>query len=118
MFTGKKTSTVTYFKTLGHRESGGISKIHLEDAIGAWSINSRYEPLFYLCFGQPDDVNLCKKTLSILGSAYNKKVAPGEKLTDLEIQRWKWDFESNPQDPNYGYIDASFVGQIKADGSR
>jgi predicted DCC family thiol-disulfide oxidoreductase YuxK len=118
MFTGKKTSMVTYFKTLGHRESGGISKIYLEDAIGAWSINSRYEILFDLCFGKPADLDLCKKTLSILGSAYNKKVAPGEKLTDLEIQRWKWDFGSDPQDPHYGYLDARFIGPIKANGSR
>ena len=118
MFTGEKTSTVTYFKTLGHRESGAISKIQLEDALGAWSINSRYEGLFYLCFGKPEEVELCNKTLSILGSAYNKKVAPGEKLTGLEIQRWKWDFRAHPDDRQYGYLDARFTGQIKADGVR
>ncbi len=118
MFTGEKTSTVTYFKTLGHRESGAISKIQLEDALGAWSINSRYEGLFYLCFGKPEEVELCNKTLSILGAAYNKKVAAGEKLTGLEIQRWKWDFRAHPDDRQYGYLDARFTGQIKADGVR
>ena len=116
MFLGSGNSMVTYFKTLGHRESGEISKIYLEDAIGAWSINSRYEPLFDLCFGKPDDVDLCGKTLAVLGSAYNKKVPPGEKLTAYEIQRWKWDFGSDPQDPNYGHLDARFVFEIKANG--
>jgi len=118
MFTGKKSSTVTYFKTLGHYESGAVGNIQLEDTLGAWSINSRYEPLFYLCFGEPADLDLCKKTLSILGAAYNEKAAPGEKLTGLEIQRWKWDFRAAPEDPQHGHLDAQFIGQIQPQRSR
>jgi hypothetical protein len=117
MFTGKKTSTVTYFKTLGHRESGAISQIYLEDAIGAWSINSRYEGLFYLCFGQPSGLDTCKKSLTVLGSAYNKKVPPGQKLTAYEIQKWEWDFGANPSDPRYGNMVDRFVFDIRQMGA-
>jgi predicted DCC family thiol-disulfide oxidoreductase YuxK len=113
MFASVRKSVVTYFKTLGHRESGVISPIYLEDSLGAWSINSRYEPLFDLCFSEkPRDLELCKKTLNVLGTAYNKKTPPGEKLTCYEIQRWKWDFVSNPQDPHYGTLDARMIFDI------
>jgi predicted DCC family thiol-disulfide oxidoreductase YuxK len=115
MFTSVRRSVVTYFKTLGHRESGAISPIYLEDSLGAVSINSRYEPLFDFCFSnKPRDLEICKKTLSVLGIAYNKKTPPGEKVTRYEIQRWTWDFVSNPQDSNYGTLDARMVFDISS----
>jgi len=76
------------------------------------SINSRYERLFGLCFGDPKEGDLCKQTLSVLGSAYNKKAPAGDKLTQLEIQRWKWDFGSHPRDPNYGNLDTRIIAEI------
>jgi predicted DCC family thiol-disulfide oxidoreductase YuxK len=112
MFVNYKGPIVRYYKTLGHRESGGASRIYLEDTLNVMSINSRYERLFDLCFGDAQDVDLCKQTLSVLGSAYNKKVPASEKLTELEIQRWKWDFGSHPRDPNYGNLDTRIVAQI------
>jgi predicted DCC family thiol-disulfide oxidoreductase YuxK len=118
MFTGSKSPMVTYFKTLGHRESGGVSQIYLEDAIGAWSINSRYEPLFDLCFGPPSRLDICRKSLAALGSAYNKKAPPGEKLRAYELQKWEWDFRANPSDPQYGNMVGRFVFNLNADGNR
>ena len=116
MFINQNRSVVTYYKTLGHRESGLVSPIYLEDTLGFMSINSRYEPLFILCFGKPNEIDICKKTLAVLGSAYNKKVPPGEKLTHLEIQTWKWNFRANPRDPNYGDLHARFVAEVPASG--
>jgi len=110
MFTGVRKSVVTYLKTLGHRESGEISPIYLEDSLGAVSINSRYEPLFYLCLSEkPSDLEVCKKTFTVLGAAYNKKLPLGEKVTQYEIQRWKWDFVAHPQDANYGTMEARMI---------
>jgi hypothetical protein len=115
MFTNVRTSVVTYFKILGHREAGEISPIYFEDALGAVSINSRYEPLFYLCFSdKPRDLETCKKTLGVFGIAYNKTAPPGEKVTRYEIQRWTWDFVSNPQDSNYGTLDARMIFDISS----
>jgi hypothetical protein len=116
MFTGKSGTVVSYYKTLGHWESGRVSPVYLEDTLGVLSINSRYEPLFELCFGDAGQIALCKKTLSILGSAYNGKAPAGDKLTHLEIQRWKWDFGSKPRDPNYGDLDARVIGEVRVDG--
>jgi len=116
MFTANHGSVVRYYKTLGHRESGEVAWIQLEDTIPIFSINSRYEALFDLCFGQANDISLCKKTVSILGSAYNKKVPPAKRLTGLEIQTWVWDFGSSPHDPNHGQMEKSFLGEIAANG--
>jgi hypothetical protein len=116
MFTANHGSVVRYYKTLGHRESGEVAWIQLEDTIPVFSINSRYEALFELCFGQADDISLCKKTVSILGSAYNKKVPPAKRLTGLEIQSWVWDFGSSPHDPNHGQMEKSFLGEIAVNG--
>jgi hypothetical protein len=116
MFTRPPGSVVSYYKTLGHWESGRVSRFYLEDTLGVMSINSRYEPLFDICFGNADQIAVCRKTLSILGAAYNGKARSGEKLTHLEIQRWKWDFGSNPRDPNHGGLEARFIGEVPADG--
>jgi predicted DCC family thiol-disulfide oxidoreductase YuxK len=116
MFTSNHGSVVRYYKTLGHRELGQVASIQLEDTIPVFSINSRYEALFDLCFGQADDIALCKKTVSILGSAYNKKVPPAKRLTGLEIQSWVWDFGSSPHDPNHGQMEKSFLGEIPPNG--
>jgi predicted DCC family thiol-disulfide oxidoreductase YuxK len=112
MFTSPRNSVVTYYKVVGQRESGLVSKAYFEDAIGAWSINSRYEALFDLCFGHPTEIEICKKSLAVLGSAYNKKVSPEEKLTRYELQKWMWDFRANPSDPQYGKMVGKFVFDI------
>jgi hypothetical protein len=35
-------------------------------------------------------------------------------VTRYEIQRWTWDFVSNPQDSNYGTLDARMVFDISS----
>jgi hypothetical protein len=110
MFAAAKTSVI-YYKVLGHWSSGQVTPFQLEDTLGAMSINSRYEPLFDLCFGDAGQVSLCRKTLAVMTSAYNRK-ARGKTLTDVEIQRWVWDYVANPNDPNYGTLEARFVAGL------
>ena len=112
MFSNVKKS-VTYYKVLGHWRSGQVSTFQLENTLGAMSINSRYEMLFDLCFGSNErQLALCKKTLGIMMSAYNRKATSDKMLADLEIQRWTWDYMSNPKDPNYGSLDARYVAGL------
>ncbi len=113
MFSGVNKSVVTYYKIAGRRESGPISRAYLEDTIGAMSLNSRYEGLFDLCFGPPDDVEICHKWMAALASAYNRKARPGERMTAYEIQKWQWDFGANPRDPQYGAVTDRFVFRIQ-----
>jgi hypothetical protein len=116
MFKGKPGTVVTYFKTVAHWESGRVAPIYLEDTLDVMSINSRYEGLFELCFGDPEQTALCRRTLMIMGAAYNGKNGSSDTLKQLEIQRWKWDFEARPRDPRYGELDATFVGDVQSAG--
>jgi predicted DCC family thiol-disulfide oxidoreductase YuxK len=114
MFTDPPRTLVTYFKTLARLESGDVTPIQLERTLPVMSINSRYEELFMLCFSRAaENIALCKKTLGILGSAYNEKAAAGRRVTQLEIQKWRWDFAAQPEDPERG----SVIGQLVADVS-
>ena len=113
MFSAVSQSVVTYYKVAGQSESGPISRAYLEDTVGAMSLNSRYEGLFDLCFGAPDELELCHKWMAALASAYNRKARPGERMTAYEIQKWRWDFGANPRDPQYGALTDRFVFQIE-----
>src|SRR5262245_11436547 len=113
MFAGVSQSVVTYYKVSGQSESGPISRAYLEDTVGAMSLNSRYEGLFDLCFGAPDELELCHKWMAALASAYNRKARPGERMTAYEIQKWRWDFGANPRDPQYGALTDRFVFRIE-----
>lgn len=115
LFSGVNTSGVIYYaKVLAHRESGEISRTRLEDGIGAISHNARYVVALGKCLEGPEDMDVCKKFLSANGAAYNKKAPLGEKLTKYEIQVWRWDFLSNPSDPNHGELVRRLVFDINA----
>lgn len=102
-------------KVFARDESGVISPARLEDAIGALSYDGRYSRVIQKCFGQPTDVNVCKKFLTASASAYDKKAPPGGKVTQYEIQKWIWDFRKNPSDPQYGNLADRFILQIEPD---
>ena len=48
------------------------------------------------------------------GRRLQARADSGDKLTQLEIQRWKWDFGAKPHDPNYGEMDTRFIGEVPA----
>jgi len=114
MFSSVDTSgVVPYTKVLAHRESGAISPARFTD-----DINARYGRVLRQCIGQMQlkDVDICKKFLQTTASAHNKKARPGEKITKYEIQIWKWDFRSNPSDPNYGNLTKRLFFEITTGG--
>jgi len=104
---------VEYLKVFARRESGVSFRARLEDTIGALAWDARYSPHLDNCFGeQPSDVENCKKFLIAAASAYNKKAQPGERVTQYELQLWRWDFVSHPYDPNYGKLADRFSLEI------
>jgi predicted DCC family thiol-disulfide oxidoreductase YuxK len=112
LFTGLNTTgKVEYYKVLARYESGMMSPARLEDGIGALAFDGRYSPFLDQCFGEPSDINVCRKFLSAQASAYNKKIRPGGGITHYEIQRWSWDFRANPSDPEHGHLVKRFVHQ-------
>jgi predicted DCC family thiol-disulfide oxidoreductase YuxK len=105
------TGKIEYHKVLARYESGVTSPARLEDGIGALAFDGRYSPFLEQCFGEPSDINTCKKFLTAEASVYNKKGRPGGKITHYEIQLWSWDFRANPLDPHHGNLVKRFVHQ-------
>jgi len=100
---------ITYYKVVGHYDSGRIASARLEDGIGALALDSRYSVALDKCFGSADAVSICEKFLVANATAYNAHRPPGTRLTHYEIQTWTWDFLSNPRDPDYGRLQQRFV---------
>jgi predicted DCC family thiol-disulfide oxidoreductase YuxK len=107
------TGIIEYHKVLARYESGITSPARLEDGIGALGFDGRYSPFLEQCFGEPSDINVCRKFLSAQASVYNnnRRIRPGEKITHYEIQQWSWDFRTNPLDPQHGNLVKRFVHQ-------
>jgi len=118
MFSNANTSgVIKYYKVLTHRESGAIAPARFEDNIGMMARNGRYGFVVQGCAERwsPRYVDICEKFLHAVASADNK-AHPGEKVTKYEIQVLRWDFRSNPSDPNYGNVIGRFIYEIKAGG--
>ena len=103
------TGKVEYYKVLARYESGTTSPARLEDGIGALALDGRYSPFLDQCFGEPSEIDSCKKFLSAEASAYNARRRG--KITHYEIQQWIWDFRANPFDPQRGNLVKRFIHQ-------
>jgi hypothetical protein len=115
LYSGSNTTgTVEYRKVFAQHESGGRSRARLEDTIGAIALDNRYSPFLAKCFrDRSADVAICHQFLTAAAAAYNKKMQPGRRVMQYEIEVWKWDFRSSPYDPNYGSLTRRFVFEIE-----
>jgi len=123
LYSGLNTSEdITYYKVLGHRASGAIVPVRLEEAIGALGWDGRYIPRLKQCFGGVrdeknrvvmQDVDICKKFLTVSGFVYNEKSLPDQEITHFEIQEWVWAFRSNPYDPEHGQVTNHIIVEIE-----
>ncbi len=111
MYTKPRTSTVTYYKVFLRRETGREEPARLHEAIRAM-VDGRYRKIVARCF-ESSQIPVCEEFLQSCGSAYNRKAPEGGKVSHLEVQKWVWDFGSNPKDPNYGNLINRFVYPVK-----
>ena len=107
---------VSYYKVMGHYDSGRVSTVRLEEGIGALALDGRYSVALNKCFASAADVSICEKFLAASASAYNARRPPGDRLTHYEIQTWTWDFVSEPRDPEHGRLQKRII--VGADGTQ
>jgi len=110
--TTDSSGVIDYFKVFARYESGKTSRAPLEDAIGAMA-DSRYRGVIRDAF-LAERARVAEKFLLAAASAYNNKTRFGEKVTQFEIQKWRWDFRSNLTDPHHGNMTDRFILEIKA----
>jgi predicted DCC family thiol-disulfide oxidoreductase YuxK len=113
---------ISYLKVLGRQASGAIVPVRLEDAVGALGWDGRYDRILKQCFvGLRDergrmmtnDLDTCRKFLTVSGFVYNKKSPPDRRITHLEIQEWVWKFRANPSDPEHGKVTDKVIVEIE-----
>lgn len=98
---------VVYTKVYVRRESGAVSRAYFEDAVGALPAN-RSQTYLAMCF-DPTGVSLCEKFLGAVAAAYNRRVPPAGRVTQLEIQEWSWDFRAYPAEPGRATLVRHFL---------
>lgn len=100
----------TYYKVLAQYESGVTARAYPEDVIKAVA-DGRYRRVIRRCF-IPERVQVCEKFLLTVGSTFNKDAPLGERMQQLEVQEWMWNFRDNPLDPQHGAMVDRFVAEI------
>jgi predicted DCC family thiol-disulfide oxidoreductase YuxK len=116
MYTGwGPVRPITYYKVLARYESGETSRAPLEAAIPALA-DSRYRTVIADAFS-PKKVEVSRKYLAAVASAYNRRTVPGRRVTEFEIQKWEWDFLAHPSDARYGTLSDRFVYAVQAGDS-
>jgi len=116
MFSDRHTTGIIYYyKAFSINESGNTSKADFEEFIGAMA-DTRYRKVIRYAFRSKEKRRICEKFLVAAANATNRKARPGERITQFEIQKWRWDFRSNPLDPKYGEQVESFIFDIKKQG--
>src|SRR5205814_1314395 len=110
MYSDRRTSTViAYLKVLGHYESGAVAPIRLDYAIPGLK-DTRYRRAIDLCFDpNPAGQRTAERFLLLCADRLNRRARPGDRLAAIEVQRWKWDYGKNADDPNFGQITSRFI---------
>jgi len=104
LFTGLRSSDVTYYRVLGERESGERLRVRIEDAIALTAFNGRYSVHLESCFGEPAEKEICRKFLAASLAAYNRKSRPHDRLIGYEVHKVIWDYQVSPDDPMHGRV--------------
>jgi predicted DCC family thiol-disulfide oxidoreductase YuxK len=97
--TSNVSGRIVYVKLLAHHDSGETSPASFDE-----SGRSRLRGVFRRCFASSGARQLCKKLLAAIGFVHNAEARPGQRLDQLELQRWMWDFRSKPTDYAYGTL--------------
>ncbi|MGB3295836.1 MAG: hypothetical protein WBB01_22870 [Phormidesmis sp.] len=106
MFSGKDTSgQVSYTKVIGHYESGTAARMIPEKIIPA-AFDDHYAEDIKRCLSDDlEERQVCEKLLATVGSVYNQKNSSKEKMIEVEVQEWQYNFrESRSSNSSYGKL--------------
>lgn len=99
----RRGTNVTYYRVVVHEPDGTSRRGYPERWIPALS-DSRYRFIIRDCF-QPKYLNRCEAFVERLGTLMNRET---QLASTIEVQKREWDFQKQPQDPNFGRTTSSF----------
>jgi predicted DCC family thiol-disulfide oxidoreductase YuxK len=115
MFSVSDTSgKIEYYRLLVQRTSGVTSVPSFDELAHNMSGVLLHDRLGEICFGTGGhNVGTCEKVLDAIGTDYNSRARPNQRLLQFEIQRWVWDFRSDPRDRRYGTLEQRVVVAVR-----
>ena len=107
------SGVVMYEQVYAQYASGETARIYPEDIIPAQGIAS-YKQVTQQCFSEEaDKLYVCDEYLGALASAYNSQPGHSDnKIQEIDVQRKKWDFKTNPLDKNFGNVVGNYALNI------
>lgn len=104
---------VIYDKVLVTQRDGTIRRFRIRDVIGALA-DGRSKRAVDFSTGERQ-VIICQKLLRACAHQYNQTAEYGQQATHLQVQRWEWNFRSQPKYPNFGEIKQRLVYNVATD---
>ncbi len=101
-----RTGVIEWYAVVATRESGATERAPLERTIPALR-DSRYRRALRHGF-DPASRPGAEALLAVFLRDYNAGAAPGARLAAVEVQRWRWDYARQPDDPQHGELDARY----------
>lgn len=103
----KRDGVVTYARAIAYYESGATGRAYFDQAIGALA-DARYRRIIDMCFS-PRDQEKAWRTLRACAAILNRNAPPGQRIVAFGIERRRWDFRHEPDDPDFGQTIQSLV---------
>lgn len=112
MFSKTRGPVVTYEIPVAHLRSGETIEAPIVEAVGAMA-DSRYRRLLQDAF-EPEGEDVSRRFLHTVAARWNRQAPPERHITKITVNRWRWNYEEAPEDPDHGQIVARRVYPITA----
>lgn len=100
------SGVIEWFAVSAQFEDGSVRRAPIEDAIPALR-DARYRRVVRHGFREGGEPT-ARAFLAAFAAAHNAEAAAGERITAVEVQRRRWDFARDPDDPEHGEISGRY----------
>ena len=102
MFSHKRSQPVTYEVALAHTASGDVLRAPVEKSIRAMS-DGRYRRVLLKAFDEREN-HVSQAFMQAVVERWNRQAPEGQRIRQIEIQRWEWYYEEDPDDEKRGSL--------------
>jgi hypothetical protein len=101
-----RTGVIEWYAVVATLESGATERAPIERTLPALR-DSRYRRALRKGF-DPQSRRGAEALLATFLRDYNAQASPGARIARVEVQRWRWDYARQPDDPDHGELDARY----------
>ncbi|TDI68901.1 MAG: hypothetical protein E2O85_06460 [Bacteroidetes bacterium] len=105
MFSKVRGPVVTYELPLAHLRSGDVVHLPIEQTVPAMR-DSRYRRLLQSAMNDEEET-VSAELFEIVAMRWNAAAVAADQITHMEIERWTWNYEEDPDNPAHGELVAT-----------